>query len=62
MKVTWEVEDGYVGKSRPHYTDIADEDLADCESNEERDELIAEYIQNDFEQNISWSEVGREES
>jgi len=27
MKIRWEVEDGYVGRSRPHYITVPDEDL-----------------------------------
>ena len=60
MKVTWEVEDGYCGKSRPHYTKIDDGDLADCETDEERERLIEETIQEDFDNNITWCETGRE--
>lgn len=54
MIVTWEVEDGYVTGARPQHTEIPDDELAECETEEERDKLIAECIQNDFEQNISW--------
>ena len=58
MTVTWEVEDGYCGKSRPQYTDVPDEELAHCETEDERQALIEEYIQSDFEQRISWCIVG----
>jgi len=60
MKVTWEIEDGYVGKSRPQETEIDDDELAECENEEDREELIASYIQEDFLQNISWCEVSRD--
>lgn len=57
MKVRWEVEDGYVGGSRPHYTEVDDEELAECETEQERQNLIDEYIQEDFEQTVTWSVI-----
>jgi hypothetical protein len=54
MRITWEVEDGYAGKSRPQFTDIDDDDLADCETEEEKEDLINSVVQDDFEQNITW--------
>lgn len=61
MKVRWEVEDGYVGKSRPQTTEVPDEELAECDIEEEREQLIESYIQEDFEQRISWAIVGYDE-
>jgi len=61
MIVTWTVEDGYVGKSRPQTTNIDDDDLAECETDEEREELISDCIQSDYEMNICWSETSRSE-
>ena len=58
MIVTWEVDDGYVGKSRPQHTEVPDDELAECETDEEREDLINDYIQSDFEQRISWSRRG----
>ena len=55
MKVTWQVDDGYVGGSRPHTTEVDDYELSECETEEERQELINDTIQNDFDQKISWS-------
>lgn len=60
MKITWEVEDGYCGKSRPQFTEVDDSDLEACETEEERNQLIEEAIQEDFEQNITWCEINRE--
>ena len=60
MKVRWEVEDGYVGKSRPQYTEIDDEELEDYPEGEERENFINECIQDDFDQKISFSILGRE--
>ncbi len=58
MEITWQVSDGYVGGSRPHTTEIPDDELEECETEEERQDLINDYIQNDFEQEISWSIIG----
>lgn len=56
MKVYWEVEDGYgyVGSSRPQSLHIDDDELNECESEEDRLALIHEYVQEDFENKISW--------
>lgn len=39
MKVIWEVEDGYVGKSHPQSVEVDDEELNDCDTQEQREEL-----------------------
>jgi hypothetical protein len=54
MRVYWEVDDGYVGKSAPQYTDISDDDILECETDEEAMELITDSIQEDFNQKIRW--------
>ena len=61
MIITWEVEDGYCGKSRPQTTKIDDDELAEYETEEEKEEFIQNEIQNDFEQTIYWCETSREE-
>ena len=53
MKVTWEVDDGYVGR-RPQSTEVDDDDLRDCETIEEARELVNEVIQEAFENEITW--------
>jgi hypothetical protein len=60
MKVRWEVSDGYVGKSRPQYTEIPDDELAECETEFERQQLIDDYVESDFQSKIAWSIVGYE--
>ena len=60
MKVRWEIEDGYLGKSRPQYTSIDDAELEGL-SEDERQELISEYVQVDFEQRITWAILGYED-
>lgn len=54
MEINWEVEDGYAGGSRPHSSTIPDDALEMCDTDEERRELVHEYIQGDFEQTIRW--------
>lgn len=58
MIVTWEVEDGYVGKSAPHKTEIPDFVLDACENDQEKQTVIDEYVQEDFNQKISWYITG----
>jgi len=53
--VEWEVEDGYVGKSRPHNLRISSDDLDDCDEDEiEIESILWELVQSDFENKISW--------
>jgi len=54
MQITWEIEDGYAGGSRPQYTEIPDSELENCGGERERRRLIESYVQDDFNQNISW--------
>lgn len=61
MRITWQVDDGYAGGGRPQHTDINDSDLAECETEEEKELLIREVVQEDFEQHITWYETRREE-
>lgn len=51
-RVTWEVVDGYLGKSRPQFVEVPDEDLDECEDDDERNDLIESYVQADFDQKI----------
>lgn len=55
MKVIWEVEDGYVGKSRPQTTIVPDDELAECVSEEKRQKLIEAYVDEDFRNKITWA-------
>lgn len=55
MIVIWQVDDGYAGGSRPHTTEVDDDELSECDTEEERQEHIGACIQDDFEQKISWS-------
>jgi hypothetical protein len=52
MKIMYEVEDGYVGKARPHYVEVPDQDLEECETYEDKVKLIDECIDENFSQKI----------
>jgi hypothetical protein len=60
MKVTWEVEDGYCGKHRPQYIEVPDDELEECETEEDREDLINSYVQDAFDQTISWCITDKE--
>ena len=59
MEITWEVEDGYIGKSRPQTTIVPDDELDELETGLEKEKLIEEYIQEDFANKISWNITNR---
>ena len=52
MKNKWEIDDGYCGGSRPHYVEVDDEELNECETDEERNELIEQVVKDDFNETI----------
>lgn len=54
MDITWYVEDGYLSKSRPHHINIDEDDIADCETQSQFEELINDAIEQDFEMNVSF--------
>lgn len=54
MIITWEVQDGYCGGSRPQTTEINDIVLEDLDD-EERQEYIEDAVQEDFEQTVTWA-------
>jgi hypothetical protein len=60
MRITWEVDDGYCGGGRPQHTDVDDDELAECDTDEERERLIEESVENDFDQNIRWCIISRD--
>lgn len=53
MRIRWEVEDGYCGKSRPHYIEIPDEELEGF-TEEEQNAIIEDWVREEFEQMISF--------
>lgn len=54
-EVIWQAEDGYAGGARPQYLDVSAEDFQDAETQEEVEASLAEMIDEDFNQNVSWS-------
>lgn len=58
--VTWKIDDGYVNNG-PHKTEIDDAELEECENDAEREILIEEAVQNDFENTVSWYIVNRDQ-
>lgn len=61
MKITinWEVEDGYVGRSRPQYTEFDSNHHVDDQeweemTIEEKQDLICDAVREDFENRISF--------
>ena len=63
IEVIWEVQDGYVSGSRPQSTYIPREDYEECETEEEKQELVDEYVREDFLNSgkVSWSLIRVEE-
>ena len=53
MKVHWDVEDGYGGKSRPQTTEVDDSDYLETPP-EDREAYLEECVQEDFEGRITW--------
>ncbi len=61
IKIKWEVEDGYVGKSRPQITTIdvekhimSEEDW-NALNEDEKKEVIEQAVEEDYKQKISFS-------
>lgn len=52
FKVEWEVEDGYVGKSRPQSFFICSEDIPINISESELESLFEELLYEDFQRKI----------
>lgn len=54
FEVKWEIDDGYVGGSRPQSVWIDPMDIEGCETEEDAEKVIQELIQFDFEQTVRW--------
>lgn len=54
MKVTWEVDDGYVGKSRPQ-TIIIKDSVFDDMTEEEKMLEIEEWVSEDFSSKVGFT-------
>jgi hypothetical protein len=44
----WEIEDGYCGGSRPQYTYIDADEYEECETDEEKQQLIDDFVSEDL--------------
>lgn len=53
MNIIWRVDDGFVNNG-PHDLEIDDEELEWYETEEERSDFIAQAVQEDFEQKVTW--------
>jgi len=62
MRVTWEVDDGYAGKSRPQHLDISDEEFEECTTEEDKQVLIEDFVQEDFDNRITFHIIRIEEN
>lgn len=54
MEITWQIEDGYMGRSRPQHTSVDDDDILSYDTVDEAMEMIDQAVRDDFEQKISW--------
>lgn len=54
IKVTWEIDDGYAGKSRPQVFYIPRDDWDACETQQQKDELVEAMTDFEFYNNISF--------
>jgi hypothetical protein len=54
VTVNWEVEDGYMGKSRPQSFDMDLEDFEGCEDHDDYEKALDVAVQEEFNNNISW--------
>jgi hypothetical protein len=53
FKVAWQIDDGYIGKDRPHSFYVAADDLDDDMSEEEIRKTFSDMLQEEFESNAS---------
>ena len=62
IKVTWVVEDGYVGHTNRYSYFDTDEAMGDWDtlSEDEKEEQINNFIQEEFSQSISYDIVSKE--
>jgi len=53
MKVIWVVVDGYCGNTEQEI-EIPDEEFEGCDSTEEIESIVDDFVRNEFEQNVSY--------
>lgn len=54
MKVRWQVDDGYVGGSRPHYLEVPLDEFQHCTTEQEVRDVLDEIVRDDFDQRIGF--------
>jgi len=54
LKAYWSVYDGGFGNKKVFCVDIEDDELRECETEEEKEELVNLRIQDSFKQEIDW--------
>lgn len=59
--VTWEAEDGYVGRSRPHSLPIYD-DLCGDETDDDLENMLFEAVDEHFQQTVSYFIKNKDEA
>lgn len=52
MKITWQADDGYVGGGRPQTCKIPDDEIDECESQEDFEKLVSDYIDQDLQNKV----------
>ncbi|MHA1856925.1 MAG: hypothetical protein ACTSYY_12850 [Promethearchaeota archaeon] len=65
IRVKWQVNDGYAGKSRPQETLFESRDYTETDweklPHNEKEDIIDQAVQEDFEQKITYSIYNYEE-
>lgn len=67
IKITWQVDDGYAGGSRPQTSILDTDEYFDSHgewgklSDEKKGAIIDGFIQEEFEQRITWDITNKEE-
>ena len=56
MKVQWIIDDGYINNAI-HSLEIDDEELNECETEEEKEDLINKAIEDEFLNIVSWERI-----
>ena len=54
VEVLWDIDDGYAGPSRPQYAYITKDELAECESADDVERLIEDYVTAAFDDRITY--------
>lgn len=52
FKARYEVDDGYVGKDRPQYFSISEEDIEDDMDDDQLEQMFYDIMQEEFEQHV----------